>query len=199
MESVRTILHYWFGDKKSAGEINDEKKSLWWAKIDDTDQEITDRFESITREISSGERTEWQATPEGLLASIICVDQFPRNMYRGTPDSFAFDPVALGFANLMIDKGWDQALRPVYRLFGYLPFEHSETRSDQDKAVRLIGAIRDDAAVTEKELFENFFQFARRHCEVIEQFGRFPHRNEILGRESTQAELAFLEKPGSSF
>jgi uncharacterized protein (DUF924 family) len=199
METVSTILRYWFGDKNSASEINDEKKTLWWAKSFDTDQEITDRFEPATRAISCGEFSEWQSTPEGLLASIICVDQFPRNMYRGTPDAFVFDPVALGFANMMIDRGWDQELQPVNRLFCYLPFEHSEALSDQHKAVRLIGAIRDAAAVTEKEIFENFFQFAKRHYEVISQFGRFPHRNEILGRESTQLELEFLEKPGSSF
>ena len=199
METAHTILRYWFGDKNTSNEISDEKKSLWWAKSNDTDQEITARFEPVTRGISNGELAEWRSTPEGLLASIICVDQFPRNMYRGTPDSFAFDPVALELANLMVGRSWDQDLRPVYRLFCYLPFEHSEVLSDQDKAVSLIGAIRDEAAAGEKELFENYFQYAWRHFQVIEQFGRFPHRNEILGRKSTQEEQVFLKKPGSSF
>ena len=199
MESVHTVLRYWFGEKYTSNEISDEKKSLWWSKNDDTDQQITSRFELTTRGIRNGEFIEWQSDPKGMLASIICVDQFPRNMYRGTPESFAFDPIALGFAKLLVGRNWDEDLPLVYRLFCYLPFEHSESLTDQDTAVSLIGAIRDQAAVDEKELFENFFQFAWRHYQVIEQFGRYPHRNEILGRESTQAELEFLTKPGSSF
>ncbi len=199
METTDSILEFWFGDATSNQEVNDRKKALWWSKNDQTDREITERFESITNAVYRGEMSQMQRSARGLLASIICLDQFPRNMYRGTAESFSFDQTALRLAIEMVDKSWDQTLLPVYRVFAWLPFEHSEDIAMQHKSLMLYDNLRNSVEPDEREMFDGYYQFAYRHFEIIERFGRYPHRNQILARESTAEELAFLSQPGSSF
>lgn len=199
MESVNTILDYWFGADSTALSISDAKQKLWWGKDDVVDRTITRRFAAITARLARGEHADWLHTPRGQLATIICFDQFPRNMFRGEAAAFAHDPAALKLAKTMVAQGDDQPLPPIFRVFAYLPFEHSETLADQQQSLDLYGALRDGAPAAEYELFANFYEFARKHQAVIAQFNRFPHRNVILDRTSTAAEQEFLLQPGSSF
>ena len=135
-----------------------------------------------------GELGRWRETPLAALALILVLDQFPRNMFRGTARAFSSDPPALAAARKMTEKGFDRLLTPAERTFAYLPFQHAEDLAAQRRALELCGAL--DAGV---------FGYAKRHYEIIARFGRFPHRNSILGRESTAEELEFLRGPGSSF
>ena len=199
METTDSILEFWFGDHTSNREINDRKKALWWSKNESADQHIKQRFESITDALYEGKMTQMQRSPRGLLASIICLDQFPRNMYRETARAFSCDQVALRLAIEMVDKAWDRTLLPVYRVFAWLPFEHSEDIAMQHKSIMLYDNLRHSVEQDEREMFDEYYQFAYRHFEIIDRFGRYPHRNRILGRESTTEELAFLSQPGSSF
>ena len=133
------------------------------------------------------------------MALILCCDQFPRNIFRGTPGAFAYDARALQLSLSGIERGWDRQLRCVERAFFYLPLEHSEDRGHQERSVELFGELLREAPEAQKSGFESFLDYARRHREIIAQFGRFPHRNRILGRVSTPEERAFLKQPGSSF
>jgi uncharacterized protein (DUF924 family) len=198
-ETIDSILTFWFGNGSTAEEICAEKKALWWAKDEETDREITSRFRDVVQAVHEGRLDHWRETPKGLLASIICCDQFPRNMYRGTPRAFEFDPVALGMAEQILATGDHLELSPIQRVFAYLPFEHSEDPASQDKAVRLFADLVGEVDASEREIFTGFLDFARRHEEIIARFGRFPHRNVILGRESSDEETEFLTQPGSSF
>ena len=140
-----------------------------------------------------GEREQWLAAARPALALAILLDQFPRNMYRGTPHAFASDPQALAVARAIVAHGLDRELLPVQRWFVYLPFEHAEDIEAQRESLRLFASLGDgpDAASVQ--------DYAQRHHDVIARFGRFPHRNAILGRESTPEEVEFLAQPGSSF
>lgn len=183
------VLDFWFG----APDAPDFGKSrpLWFTKSDATDQQVRNLFGSTVEAALSG-CNDWAATPCGALASIIVLDQFTRNIYRDTPRSFAGDPEALRLASRLVDRGDDRALAPVERWFAYMPFEHSEFLNDQLESVRLFEQLARDG-------LPEPLPFAIKHCEVIERFGRFPHRNSILGRESTAVEVSFLKEPGSRF
>ncbi len=193
------VLGFWFGGRRTATEVADEKTSLWWSRDDRIDREIIHRFATTAEAVATGRLDHWAGSARGLLALIIGTDQFPRNMYRNTPQAFSRDSIALGFARQCVDSGAAQQLRPIERVFAYLPFEHSEALSEQQRSVALYRALADSAAPKEAELFHGYLEFARRHYQVIERFGRFPHRNQILGRRSTDEEVAFLEQPQSSF
>lgn len=187
MDLSRHILDFWFGAPDSA---DFGKPREAWFKADDAfDAEIRRRFEAALDEAHAGSHDGLAATPEGALALTILLDQFPRNIYRGTPRAFAFDPQALAVARQALAAGHDQAVAPFQRTFLYLPFEHSESLADQERSVALFEALGD----------ENGLDYAVRHRDIIARFGRFPHRNAILGRESTPEELSFLEQPNSSF
>lgn len=139
------------------------------------------------------ELEEWTTQPLGCLALIILLDQFPRNMFRGTPQAFATDPLALAVAQHTIAQGWDQQMLPVQRWFIYLPFEHSEDLACQQRSLELWQQLASDSES------QSAIAYAQKHYDVIQQFGRFPHRNAILGRMSTPKEEAFLQRPGSAF
>jgi uncharacterized protein (DUF924 family) len=136
----------------------------------------------------------WQETPDGALALIVVLDQFARNIHRGDLRAFAGDTIALATARALVDTGADRALPPVRRVFVYLPFEHAEDLACQDEALRLFGAL-----AAESPEHADTLDYARRHRDIIARFGRFPHRNEVLGRPSTPDEEAFLAQPGSRF
>ena len=222
LPSADEILHFWFGDAPTATEIAAEKSALWWGKNADTDHEITQRFATVsdaaaavmhvndaqdvhindtdTVHINDGTNiATWRESPRGILALIICTDQFPRNIHRDTPRAFAHDAVALAYAKQCESAGLAARLTPIERVFAYLPFEHSESLADQQHSVALYEAIAKSATPAETGLFETYLNFAKQHHDIIKKFQRFPHRNKILGRKSTPEEKEFLQQPNSSF
>ncbi len=198
-ETIDSILAFWFGEGATATEISHSRKKIWWEKDAQIDQIIRERFEPVTQAVFRGQLDHWRATPRGMLACILCCDQFPRNMYRSTPESFAYDQVALALAERLVGAGMDQKLEPIQRVFAYLPYEHSEDIAMQDKSMTLYQTLLEGADAEDHELFSTYLDFARRHRDIIERFGRYPHRNDILGRQSTNEEKAFLAQPASSF
>ena len=199
MESVDSILHYWFGNSADDAEVVREKTVLWWKKNPEVDEEIRRRFEAMLESEIKGELASWGNSPRGQLARMLLLDQFPRNMYRGTARAFACDEQARRLARQAMDQGVDRKLRPVERVFIYLPFEHSEDVQDQATGVQLFEALLEEVPATVKQRFQNFLDFAKKHKEIVDHFKRFPHRNTLLGRDSTPEELEFLKRPGSSF
>jgi uncharacterized protein (DUF924 family) len=183
------VLAYWFGAAPSL----DERRALWFGKNPAADAEIRRRFEALHQTALAGSLDAWLAAPDSALAMIVALDQFPRNMYRDTPAAFAADAKALACARQALALGHDRRLLPVQRLFLYLPFEHSEDLAEQRRSVKLFAALDDEAGLGD------VFDYALRHYCVIQRFGRFPHRNVILRRQSTAEEMAFLELPGSRF
>ncbi|MFC7300100.1 DUF924 family protein [Herminiimonas aquatilis] len=199
METADAILEFWFGSDLDDAKVAEQKKKLWWSKDVAVDDIILQRFEKSTLSAADGSLSAWESTPRGLLALILLTDQFPRNMYRGTSKSFAFDASALRLIKRALEQGLVQSLRPIERVFAYLPLEHSESIQDQERAVKLFEQLANEVPAIHKSTFEGFSRFAIRHRDVIARFGRFPHRNEILGRTSTDEEIAFLKTAGSSF
>jgi uncharacterized protein (DUF924 family) len=199
VETSSSIHDFWFGREKDDLLVARNQSALWWSKNEAIDLEITQRFESTLLASASRELDAWSERPEGLLALILLVDQFPRNMYRGTPRSFAFDALARKWCQLGLSRGAFDGLRPIERVFCYLPLEHSESLEDQLQSVHFYQLLRDDVPAEQREPFEFNLEFAKKHYEIVKRFGRFPHRNEILQRPSTQEEIAFLQQPGSSF
>ena len=166
----------------------------WFTKSDDFDAEFRRRFLDLHFEAARREHDGWIETPEGALALMILLDQFPRNAFRGTAHMFATDPLARMYAHQAIARGHDKVFDAMLPAFFYLPFEHAEDLAMQDESVRLFTALAAEAP----ELAD-MLDYAHRHHVVIARFGRFAHRNAILGRASTLDELAFLQEPGSSF
>jgi uncharacterized protein (DUF924 family) len=199
METAESILHFWFDVSAEDAEVIRKKSALWWQKDPKVDEEIRRRFEMMLDAEVKSEFESWSRDPRGQLARILLCDQFPRSMYRGLPRSFAYDERARHLARNALDLGMDKKLRWIERVFLYLPFEHSEDYDDQATSVRLFSALRDEAPTGEKATYENYLDFALKHKAIIDRFGRFPHRNRILGRGSTPDEEEFLKGPGSSF
>jgi uncharacterized protein (DUF924 family) len=187
----REVLEFWFG--ADLGRAPAPPNSDWFGGREAFDEIIVARFGDLIGTALAGEIEHWPNAPLPALAYILVLDQFTRNAFRGTPRAFAGDPLALAAAQRAVQEGWHLHLSPLQRWFCYMPFEHSEELSDQQESLRLFGALRNDPPAAEG------WPWAVRHHEVIERFGRFPHRNAILGRESTPEELAFLAQPGSRF
>ena len=148
---------------------------------------------------SDGKLDDWTATPRDQLALILVLDQFSRNIFRDTRQAFACDDKALGLTLMALEEEMDRHLRPIERIFLYLPLEHSESLEHQRRCVKLMEALEREVPEDWRATFESFTRYAVAHCDVIKRFGRFPHRNVILDRESTPEELEFLTTPGSSF
>jgi uncharacterized protein (DUF924 family) len=199
METPGSIREFWFGTQADDAAVATEKSKLWWAKDSATDELMLQRFASQLDMAASGALDDWVATPQGRLALILLTDQFPRNMYRNTAKSFAFDSLARSWCKEGLKLGIDQQLRPIERVFFYMPLEHSEALEDQDLAVSLLERLMHDVPPEQKSVFAGFHDFAVRHRVIIARFQRFPHRNAILGRASTAEEAAFLQEKGSSF
>ncbi len=199
MATAQDVLDYWFGDEPDDGRLANQRAALWWSKSDATDADIRQRFEPLVQAAGAGDLDHWAATARGRLALILLMDQFTRNIYRDTPYAFSLDAPALEHARTGVGQGQDRALRPVERVFLYMPLEHAEDPVMQERCVVLFRALRGEVPPAHQGAFDVFLDFAIRHRDVIARFGRFPHRNAILGRESTAEELAFLEQPGSSF
>ena len=185
------VLDFWFGTPHSP-ERGRPRKS-WFMKLPAFDEQVRNHFLDTWELAARGALARWERTPLAALALVIVLDQFPRNMFRGTARSFATDTLALAAAKRMLEIGFDRLLLPVERLFAYLPFEHAENSAEQGRALELYEALRAEP------LGQDNTEYARRHFDIIARFGRFPHRNAILGRESTPEELKFLQQPDSSF
>ncbi|WP_262027701.1 DUF924 family protein [Microvirga sp. Mcv34] len=155
----------------------------WFSKDEAFDQTCRDRFLPNYEAAARGDLNEWELTPEGALAVILLLDQFPRNMFRGRRETYKTDPVALMVADRAIERGFDTRVEPAFRRFFYLPFMHSESLRHQERSVALNEALGEDSS-----------KWARHHHDIIARFGRFPHRNALLGRESTPEEEAFLQE-----
>lgn len=188
---AREVLSFWFGEPGSPG--HGKPRDEWFRKDATFDAEIRGRFLALHACAALGERDRWRADPASLLALVIVLDQFSRNLHRDDPRAFSQDALALDCAQQMIARGWDAALLPVERQFAYLPFEHAEDPAMQDRSIALFSAL---AAFPETK---GLGEWAEKHRVVIRRFGRFPHRNAALGRESTAEEIAFLAQPGSGF
>lgn len=198
-ETVDTILHYWFGDQAGDVRTAQSQAPLWWKKSAQVDVEIKERFNECVVRAGAGGLDVWADEPRGRLALTLLCDQFTRHIYRDTPQAFSLDYRALAWAREGLALKADQALRPIERVFLYLPLEHSESMLDQEEAVRLFGQLKASVPEEAKDTFGGFLNYAIRHRDTIARFGRFPHRNAVLGRPSTDEEIAFLKQPGSSF
>lgn len=199
MENPDSIRDYWFGSHPDDAIIAQQRSKLWWSKDDNTDQEIRNRFEAEVERAANHALDAWSESPAGLLSLLLLTDQFPRNIYRNTAKSFAFDELAQAWCKTGLERGMDRKLRPIERVFFYLPLEHSESLARQEQSVQLYTRLYQEVSADHMDTFWVFLLFALRHRRIIERFGRFPHRNEILGRTSTPEEIAFLKEPGSSF
>ncbi len=186
------VLDFWFGAPGSS-EFGSARKA-WFSKDAAFDAAIRERFGALVERALRGELEAWSEAPRSALAQILLLDQFTRNAFRGTARSFAGDARALAAASRMVASRQDEALAPFMRGFVYLPFEHAERPAMQDEAIRLFTKL-----VNEAPEHADMLDYAHRHRDVIERFGRFPHRNESLGRQSTAEEIAFIEQPGSGF
>lgn len=180
MKPYQDVLHFWF---------EETAPKQRFVRDDAFDQTIRQRFGALYASAAQGELWAWRDTPEGRLAEIVVLDQFSRNLHRDSPLAFAHDGMALVLAQEAVAAGLDAQLDPEQRSFLYMPYMHSESRAVQRESLRLFTALGRQ---------ENL-DFAHRHAEIIERFGRYPHRNAALGRESTAEELEFLKQPGSSF
>lgn len=199
METPDSIREFWFGTDPDDGATAQQRAKLWWSKNPDVDREIRERFSATVAAAGARELDAWSATPKGLLALVLLTDQFTRNIHRGTPAAFEHDALARQWATAALERGFENKLRPVERVFLYLPFEHAEAIDHQALSVRLFTQLYQDVPAEQMDVFRAYLIFALRHRRVIERFGRFPHRNQILGRPSTPEEIAFLQEPGSSF
>ena len=186
------VLDFWFGAPGSA-EHGSQLKA-WFVKDAAFDRQVAERFGATIERALRGELDAWAATPEGALARIVVLDQLTRNAFRGAPRAYAGDAQALAAASALVGSRRDELLSPLERAFAYLPFEHAEGMAMQDEAVRLFTRL-----VTAAPELQSMLHYARKHREAIERFGRFPHRNAILGRRSTAEEQDFIDTPGTAF
>jgi len=196
---IESVLGFWFGVCGADGAIDPGRRKMWFKSGAKHDVEIGERFGALHEQASHGSLDQWAATGQGRLALIVVLDQFSRHVHRGTAQAFACDPAAQKLALTGIEQSMDQLLAPAQRLFFYLPLEHAEDRVLQMRSVKCYEQLVRDVTDDWRRDYESFLDYARRHRAVIERFGRFPHRNAVLGRPSTAEELAFLKQPGSSF
>lgn len=187
---AKDVLDFWFGtsDDLSAN------SSMWFKKSDELDAEIKERFEPLLTKFKEGQLKTWQETPLGCLAHVILLDQFTRNMFRDQKVMYDFDENARELTRLAVSKSFDEELPPQQRWFLYMPMMHSEVLADQEESLKLFGKLK-----SADESFSGTYVYAQKHYDIVKNWGRFPHRNEILGRDSTPEEIEFLKTPGSSF
>lgn len=196
----QAILDFWFAQPPDSS--NNHYRKVWFIKDPEFDSQIRKQFLADVEKAAAGEYKTWATDPQqasiSAVALLLLLDQFPRNLYRGSAKSFAADPQALQIAKDIVETGTDKILPPAYRFFVYVPFEHSEVLIDQNRCVALMKQLNADVPDLDNGL-KGGLDYAVRHRDVIERFGRFPHRNEVLGRQSTPEEVAFLQQPGSRF
>jgi uncharacterized protein (DUF924 family) len=189
---AQAVLDFWFGAPGSPE--YGQPRDFWFKKSAATDRHVRAQFSELHAQALAGRCDAWVATPLGACALIIVLDQFSRHLFRGEAAAFAADAQALGIAASVVHAGVDRQLpTPMHRSFVYMPFEHDESEASQRVSLKLFGALRQETGLTEP------LEWAEKHAEVIARFGRYPHRNAVLGRESSAAESAFLLQSGSRF
>jgi uncharacterized protein (DUF924 family) len=199
-DEIKHVLEFWFGACGPDGAIDPTRRKMWFGDGAKHDADIRERFSGLHARACRGElQAVWGTKARARLALIVVLDQFTRHIHRGTAQAFAQDPAAQQLTLAGIDDGTDLQLAPVGRSFFYLPLEHAEDRSLQARSVQCYERLVTAVAEAWRKDYQSFLDYARRHRAVIERFGRFPHRNAVLGRPSTPEEAAFLDQPGSSF
>ncbi|MFJ2323291.1 DUF924 family protein [Pseudomonas sp. NPDC087817] len=193
------LLDWWFGHAESPDDISADKGGLWFGKKDSQDLEARERFGVFVDQALAGGLTEWTQRPEGWLALVLLLDQLPRMIFRDTPKAFSGDLRAQKLVAQGIAADFDRQLKPIQRVFIYLVFEHCENLAVQNEAVSRFIDLVAEQPEGERAVFADNLDYAERHQKVIARFGRFPHRNAVLRRESTAEELVFLSEPGSRF
>ncbi len=193
------ILVFWFADAAWDPIKAEERHTFWFEANPTTDAAIANQYAQAVYEAGAGHLVEWTSVPRSCLALIILLDQFPRNLYRGTASAFQHDFEALNLSARGLDARFLPKLSVVEKAFFLMPFEHSEDVTVQRRGVRLFEELTEQAPPEWKTCAQRFLDFARSHLAIIQRFGRFPHRYVLLGRESTQAELEYLKSGGESF
>ena len=199
MAAWQPLLDWWFGSAESAREVAAQRSGLWFGYRAEQDDEARRLFGDLCDQALSGRLQGWAERAPGWLALILLLDQLPRMIHRGTPRAFAGDARAQDLVSQGLAQGLERQLPAIRQVFVYLVLEHAEDPAAQDRAVERFQALQQQCAEVERELFAGYLDFAERHRQVIQRFGRFPHRNEVLGRHSSPAEQAFLQQPGSRF
>lgn len=197
--TIQEVLSFWFGELDSQGSASPETAETWRQKDPGFDQEIRERFEALYEDIVAAKKEDWLETSKGLVAYVVVIDQLSRNMYRGRAKMYASDEQVLRVAIEAIEEGRDLQAVFAHRNFLYMPFMHSEALAMQERCVALYTAWHEELEGAQKADVAKRIGFAIRHRDVVARFGRFPHRNEILGRVSTAEEVEFLKMPSSWF
>ena len=190
---IDEILQFWFGDLVGGFPVND-REDIWWKGGSELDREIDTLFGARVSAALRGELNVWKETPRGRLALVVLLDQFTRNIYRGMAEAFKGDEIARGIVLESLEKQHDEALDFAERIFFYMPLEHTESLDMQDPCISCLERLLLDVPLKERYRVHSAIDFASQHRDMIAQFGRFPHRNHVLGRESTAEELAFLNQ-----
>lgn len=193
------LLEWWFGSAETPNDIAADRGKLWFGKRDSQDLEARERFGDWVEQALAGGLTDWAQRPEGWLALVLLLDQLPRMIFRDTAKSFSGDLRAQALVAQGIAADFDRQLRPIQRVFIYLVFEHCENLAVQNEAVSRFIALVAEQPEGDRAVFADNLDYAERHQKVIARFGRFPHRNAVLGRASTAEEVEFLSEPGSRF
>lgn len=193
MSRIDNILTFWFDDPQDDQVYYETRHKRWFTSNPEFDLTIRERFLADYQLAVDRTLITWHDTPHAGLALILLLDQFPRNMFRNTPQAFATDSLAREVAHHLIQQGFDRQVLPVERSFVYMPFMHSEMLADQQRSVTLFRQLAQERS------YLNSVSYALQHQAIIERFGRFPHRNAVLGRSSTPEEIEFFQQPGSSF
>lgn len=191
------LLDWWFGSARSPDEIAADKGKLWFGKRHD--RQAHERFGDQVEQALAGGLTDWAQRPEGWLALVLLLDQLPRMIFRDSPKAFSGDLRAQALVAQGMAAGFDRQLEPIQRVFVYLVLEHCENLAVQNEAVSRFIELTREQPEADRAVFEDNLDYAERHQKIIAQFGRFPHRNAVLGRESTAEEVEFLNRPGSRF
>ena len=193
------VLKFWFADSLTNSDSLAKRRAIWFMGGPDVDQLIRGKFGTLPDLALAGELQHWATYTRNALALVLVLDQFPRNIYRNTAQAYHYDSAGLNLAVTIIDEGLNLDLHPIEQSFLFLPLQHSESIDDQTRAVQLYEILTTQSPGPYLESAKNSLDYAKRHCDIIRRFGRFPHRNGILGRESTEAEIEFLASGGDTF
>lgn len=197
MEQAEQVLEFWFGQAEDCDQYLQQQNKKWFSSA--LDDQIQQRFGELTQHAVAGQLNHWSEQPRTRLALILILDQFSRNLFRGTPQAFAQDPHALDLCLNGLDHNMTNGFKIAERAFFKMPLQHSENLEIQERSVREFAALRDQAPEAAQKQAEGYYRFAVLHRDIVKKFGRFPHRNQILGRVSTEEEKTYMAEGGQTF